>query len=101
MELAGNFYERTDSVNLPSRVVSGHFDEISCRRFESPDGVLRVPRGDVVGHHHVLGHHVSAILDDEVEDRTAAGAERVQLDRHGRLVQVQQLRRMWYVRLCR
>ena len=71
-----------------------HFDEVSGRRFESPNGVLGVPGRDVVRHHDVLGHHVSAVFDDEVEDRTSAGAERVQLDRHRRLVQVQQLRRM-------
>ena len=79
----------------------GHFDEISGSGFEAPNGVLGVPRRDVVGHHHVLGHHVSAVLDDEVEDRAAAGAERAQLDRHRRLVQVQELGRMRNVRLCR
>ena len=89
------------NIILPSRVVSRHFDVISSRGFEPSNGVLRVSGRDVVGDHDVLGHDVTTVLDDVVEDRTSARPERVELDRHGRLVQLQQLGRVWNVRLIK
>jgi hypothetical protein len=82
---------------LPGSVVSRHFDEISGGRFQSPNRVVRVPRRNVVRHHDVLWHDVASVLDDVIEDGAATGAERVELDRHGGLVQLQKLRRVRHV----
>ena len=80
--------------------MSSNFDEVTCRGFKTPYGVFNVLRRDVVGHHDVLGHHVTSVFDDVVEDRTSTGAESAQPDRHGGLVQLEQLCRIWHVRFC-
>ena len=69
----------------------GDFDKISGCRFEAPNGVLSVSRWDVVSHHHVLGHDVTTILDDVVEDRTTSRAKCIQPDCHWSFVQLQKL----------
>ena len=85
---------------LPSSIVSRDFDKISGRGFESPNGVLQVSGRDVVGDHDVLWDDVSPILDDVIEDGTAPGAERVQLDCDRSLIQLQQFRWVRNIRFC-
>ncbi len=87
-----NILTKNNEENIvPSRVVSRHFNVISRRGFEPSNGVLRVPGRDVVGNHDVFGHDVPSVFDDVIEDRTSTRSERVQLDSHGRLVQLQHL----------